>query len=570
MISPASIAQFMSMLSGGGRSAGPTLAGIIGQQNMNRGQSSVTGFDSLVSGEQSEQLNAIQTRMLGSIDQQIVPASRLAGNLDVQLPSGMMASDVLKREIETMMQAQQASADMKPKAMEEFVTLALKAKGLTDAQIDQVLKLYNVQDLFVIVKNPVLEGRLDDQLQAAGIVPTPLESKEEIAAQSVIDTGEGQDDVVADVDVALETKNDVDLADLVAVFDQVMADKKDVIGSTISFKVDEEQQINDLIRVLIDKQIDSGAAQNPVEAAVRLVDNVPLPANFVMVLKSYVQSIERQSAMPVNFNASLTKGEKSLNPFADMIAGDRPTAGQGQMQNIDEMVRTVMDRANPAPTESIADRMAAIMKNTDVVSVASMDNSFSSQLSFAGGDASLFADMDGIANLDQTLRPLQNNSHSLIAQTQAAQPHPASQSVAMTMIKAAFKGVDGEQGQRYRLQLDPPEMGRVDIQLEIMEGNHQVKAVISSEKPETLGMLQRDMHTLLKAMQDAGFENMSADDFSFENFQDMAGGESGDKGQDEGDQPLVNQDLVEIEVLETEMSIFTDPVTGQKHVNMVV
>ncbi len=567
MISSASIAQFMSMLSGGSRSGGPTLAGILGQQNLNGRQSGVTGFESLVSDEQP---NIIQARMLDSVDQQGSQTTRLAGNLDVQLPSGMMASDVLKREIETMMQAQQASADMKPKAMEEFVTLALKAKGLTDAQIDQVLKLYNVQDLFVIVKNPVLEKRLDEQLQAVGIVPTPLEPTEGIAAQSVVDNNEGRDDEV-DAAVAMETKNDVDLADLVAVFDQVMADKKDVIGSTISFKVDEDQQINDLIRVLIDKQIDSGAAQNPVEAAVRLVDNVPLPANLVTVLKSYVQSVERQSTMPVNFDASITTGEKPFNPFADMMAGDRPATGQGQMQNIDEMVRAVMDRTNPVPAESIADRMAAIMKNTDVVSMASTENSFASQLSFVGGDVSLFADMEGIANLDQTLRPIQNASHSLIAQAHAAQSHPASQSVAMTMVKAAFKGVNGEQGQRYRLQLDPPEMGRVDIQLEIMEGNHQMKAVISTEKPETLGMLQRDMHALLKAMQDAGFENMSADDFSFEMAQDMAGGESGDKGQGgEGDQQLVNEDLVELEILETEMSVFIDPVTGQKHVNMVV
>jgi hypothetical protein len=64
---------------------------------------------------------------------------------------------------------------------------------------------------------------------------------------------------------------------------------------------------------------------------------------------------------------------------------------------------------------------------------------------------------------------------------------------------------------------------------------------------------------------------MSANDFSFQMSQDMNGGEFGNKGQGgEGDPPLVNEDLIELDILETEMSIFIDPVTGQKHVNMVV
>ena len=81
------------------------------------------------------------------------------------------------------------------------------------------------------------------------------------------------------------------------------------------------------------------------------------------------------------------------------------------------------------------------------------------------------------------------------------------------------------------------------------------------------------MNTLLKAMQDAGFENISNQDIAFNlsnNGEDMAGGHGGnDHGHpsSHSNSTGVNGDL---DMIETEMTVIIDPVTGQQSVNMLV
>jgi flagellar hook-length control protein FliK len=63
------------------------------------------------------------------------------------------------------------------------------------------------------------------------------------------------------------------------------------------------------------------------------------------------------------------------------------------------------------------------------------------------------------------------------------------------------------------VQLHPEDMGRVDIKLEMQDG--QVKATITADRPETLQMLKSDAGTLQQALNSAG---LSADHNSL-NFQ---------------------------------------------------
>lgn len=81
----------------------------------------------------------------------------------------------------------------------------------------------------------------------------------------------------------------------------------------------------------------------------------------------------------------------------------------------------------------------------------------------------------------------------------AAQPHPAVQTVAATIQKAGAE----KQDTRITLQLDPPELGRVEVKMSVNKDN-AAKVVLTIEKPETFAMLQRDAHTLERALADAG------------------------------------------------------------------
>lgn len=58
------------------------------------------------------------------------------------------------------------------------------------------------------------------------------------------------------------------------------------------------------------------------------------------------------------------------------------------------------------------------------------------------------------------------------------------------------------------VRLNPDNMGRVDIKLELQEG--RVRAVVTADRPETLQLLKSDSTNLVQALQDAGLETDSS------------------------------------------------------------
>jgi flagellar hook-length control protein FliK len=70
-------------------------------------------------------------------------------------------------------------------------------------------------------------------------------------------------------------------------------------------------------------------------------------------------------------------------------------------------------------------------------------------------------------------------------------------------VEIATRANKGER--RFDIRLDPPELGRIDVRLEIdSKGNTTTKLIV--ERAETLDMLQRDARGLEKALQNAGLK----------------------------------------------------------------
>jgi flagellar hook-length control protein FliK len=76
------------------------------------------------------------------------------------------------------------------------------------------------------------------------------------------------------------------------------------------------------------------------------------------------------------------------------------------------------------------------------------------------------------------------------------------------IAKAVDQGIN-----RMSIRLDPAELGRVQIQLEV-GGDGRVQAMIMADKQDTLDLLQKDAKMLEKVMKDAGLET-SSEDLSF-------------------------------------------------------
>lgn len=143
----------------------------------------------------------------------------------------------------------------------------------------------------------------------------------------------------------------------------------------------------------------------------------------------------------------------------------------------------------------------------------------------------------------------------------ATTAHPTTQTVAATLQKAAGSG----ESKSFTLKLDPPELGRLDVEMEFSD-DKTMKARLVIEKPETYMMLQRDAHVLERALQNAGLD-VGDGGLSFELAQDgsMTGQDdnSGNNGEAyNGATGGTTADGEEIEIIETSMDLYVDPETG--------
>lgn len=82
--------------------------------------------------------------------------------------------------------------------------------------------------------------------------------------------------------------------------------------------------------------------------------------------------------------------------------------------------------------------------------------------------------------------------------TARAAMHPAIAQVAVSVTKAVQEGVE-----RITIKLQPPELGRIDVRLEVgVDG--RIQAVFAAERSATVEILQRDVRELERALQNAG------------------------------------------------------------------
>jgi hypothetical protein len=98
-------------------------------------------------------------------------------------------------------------------------------------------------------------------------------------------------------------------------------------------------------------------------------------------------------------------------------------------------------------------------------------------------------------------------------------------SIAVEIARQVTNGVN-----RFQIRLDPPEMGRIDVRLD-MDGDN-VTARLTVDKRETLDLLMRDQRALERALADAGLNGKQASlEFSLRQDQEGAGkGHGSDQG----------------------------------------
>lgn len=156
-------------------------------------------------------------------------------------------------------------------------------------------------------------------------------------------------------------------------------------------------------------------------------------------------------------------------------------------------------------------------------------------------------------------------AHATTAIQQAGQTHPATQLVSAQLTKAAQDGVP----KTMTIQMDPPELGRVDIRLEFGD-KKSVKAHLIVEKAETYHMLQRDSAFLDRALQNAGLNTSSGDALSFELAQDGSAFDhnNSNNGNERGAANDGNAND-ETDIIQSTMTWQVDPESGHVRYNIL-
>lgn len=98
--------------------------------------------------------------------------------------------------------------------------------------------------------------------------------------------------------------------------------------------------------------------------------------------------------------------------------------------------------------------------------------------------------------------------HAIVEQS-AARAAPAASQVAREIVRQ----FDGE-NTRFELRLDPPELGRVEVRLEVSR-DHKVTAIVAADSPQALAELARHARELEQTLQSAGLE-LSDNGLSFD------------------------------------------------------
>ncbi|MCB1841057.1 MAG: flagellar hook-length control protein FliK [Alphaproteobacteria bacterium] len=153
------------------------------------------------------------------------------------------------------------------------------------------------------------------------------------------------------------------------------------------------------------------------------------------------------------------------------------------------------------------------------------------------------------------------------AQAQGAAPaHPAVQTIAATIQKLGTE----KQDTRITLQLDPPELGRVEVKMSLNKDN-AAKVILTIEKPETYQMLQRDAHVLEQALHDSGLSaDGSALEFSLANDGYAFGQNSGGNGNgSQGSGGSSGEDEQTVAVA-SPTGWLVDPETGEVRYNALI
>lgn len=216
------------------------------------------------------------------------------------------------------------------------------------------------------------------------------------------------------------------------------------------------------------------------------------PDELITPLKSVPESAAlrnpHNSNTPVSNNSNMQAAPGSAAVAADQTAPQAPAAAPGS-----GAVSAAIQASGGQNSGPFQADQPGIMRDTPISAAFVHDLS-------AAGDA---AGANG--RMSERVEALRVTAETTPQRTapQSSETAPPVRELAIQISRHADAGMN-----RFQMRLDPPELGRVEVRMEISpEG--RLSAVIAADRPDTLDLLQRDSRALERSLLDAGIKTDS-------------------------------------------------------------
>ncbi|HNQ92893.1 MAG TPA: flagellar hook-length control protein FliK [Alphaproteobacteria bacterium] len=289
-------------------------------------------------------------------------------------------------------------------------------------------------------------------------------------------------------------------------------------------------------------------------------------------------STSTDDALAVGAATSGTDAEGDASPFAGKPLSTAEMAALKSEGNISadaDLLQAYTPKAHAEKVASFEGALKLDASNPDSAAVRFLGQN----KDWANGANKLAFD-PASWSLPATSSPSAQNAlaNPVLTNSSAAAAHPVAQAVTAMIEKTVQNGE--VKTQTLSVELDPPELGRVQIHLSYEKGE-PMKVRLLTEKEDTLTILRRDSHALRQALENAGVQmdgsslnfDMSHDSNAFG--QAMAQQQDGKNGSSSsfrlagGDVSAIGASGSDSHVIETSLGIMIDEATGQVRYNLL-
>jgi len=339
---------------------------------------------------------------------------------------------------------------------------------------------------------------------------------------------------------------------------QQLKDKISQLSTTTS-KTDNNELLKlteELILFLKDHGVEQPVIEHQLATLIKFLEQKkPLTP---MVATTSTATLAQTPTLPTGNTETLT------HTTAQQNATERTTPPQQQPQ-----AATPAQNTEPPQQQPLTARIAGLGISSSIINAMATtgdgglgSNGFGSQ---TGGQ------QQGLASDAKTLSPVsvdtlntQNFTNYLTSSRN--QPSPLTQMVNMQLQRGINSKIES-----MTLQLEPAELGRLDIKLKFGKDG-KISAHMIVDKPETLALLQKDSHYLEKVLQQTGLdadENSLSFDLRQQNNQQSLEEYDGDSSDADEFASHVNGTSTE-KTLQTQIAIQANGYITQSGVNIMV